>query len=137
MRSVMRVRRSVPVLERATVMYYSDQKTEFFSVQLVPVLDASSLFSNDAKMDLVRTYFLETIAKDEEKRYSVCSSVISCLELRATAFAKIDGKNRIASREILHCPLQTPLSLRLCTGLSSKAATSLISSGAGEAHGIR
>jgi hypothetical protein len=44
---------------------------------------------------------------------------------------------RIASREIFLCPLQTPLFLRLCTGLSSKAATSLINSGAVEAHGIR
>ena len=44
---------------------------------------------------------------------------------------------RIASREIFLCPLQTLPFLRLCTGLSSKAATSLICSGAGEAHGIR
>jgi LuxR family maltose regulon positive regulatory protein len=46
-------------------------------------------------------------------------------------------RDRIASREILRCPLQTPLSLRLCTDLSSKSATSLIISGAGEARGIR
>jgi hypothetical protein len=35
---------------------------------------------------------------------------------------------RIASREIFLCPLQASLSLRFCTGLSSKIATSLISS---------
>src|SRR5712691_4234957 len=38
-------------------------------------------------------------------------------------------RDRIASWEILRYPLQTPLFLRLCMGLSSKAATSLISSG--------
>ncbi len=40
-------------------------------MQLVLVLVASSLFSNEATMDLVRTYFLETIAKDEGVRYSL------------------------------------------------------------------
>jgi hypothetical protein len=44
---------------------------------------------------------------------------------------------RIASWVILLCSLQTPLFLRLCAGLSSKAATPLISSGAGEKNGLR
>lgn len=44
---------------------------------------------------------------------------------------------RIASREIFLCPLQASLSLRFDTGLSSKIAASLISSGAVEAQGIR
>lgn len=39
--------------------------------------------------------------------------------------------------EWFYCPLQTPLFLRLCTGLSSKAASSLTSSEAGEELGVR
>jgi hypothetical protein len=41
-----------------------------------------------------RTYFLITIAKDEEIRYSVPSSVISCLKMCATSFAKFNAKTR-------------------------------------------
>jgi hypothetical protein len=44
---------------------------------------------------------------------------------------------RIASREIFLCLLQASPFLRLCTGLSSKAASSLTSSGAGEELGVR
>jgi hypothetical protein len=62
-------------------------------MQLEPVLDASTLSSSEATMDSVRTSFLETIAKDEEIRYSVFSSVTACFELCATSFAKISGKN--------------------------------------------
>jgi len=32
-------------------------------------------------MWMARTYFLENIAKEEERRYSVYSSVTSCLEM--------------------------------------------------------
>ena len=38
-------------------------------------------------MPVVRTSFLEDIAKDKERRYSVSSSVTFCLEMCATSFA--------------------------------------------------
>jgi len=44
-------------------------------------------------MLMVRTSFLESIAKDEEISYSVWSSVTSCRKFRATPFAGIEGKN--------------------------------------------
>ncbi len=50
-------------------------------------------------MWMARTYFLENIAKDEERRYSVYSSVTSCLEMRA----------RITSREIVPAGWISPL----------------------------
>lgn len=40
----------------------------------------------------VRTYFPETIAKDEQRKYSVYSSLTACPELLATFFAKNNGK---------------------------------------------
>ena len=46
---------------------------------------------------MVRTYFLYHIANNEEIRYSLYSSVTSCLLTNATVFAKIRGKKRIAS----------------------------------------
>ena len=49
--------------------------------------------SSEASMPMARTYFLENIAKDEERRYSVYSSVTACPELLATSFAEINGKN--------------------------------------------
>jgi hypothetical protein len=49
--------------------------------------------SSEASMPIARTYFLENIAKDEERRYSVYSSVTACPELLATSFAEINGKN--------------------------------------------
>jgi hypothetical protein len=36
--------------------------------------------SREASMPTARTYFLENIAKDEERRYSLFSSVTACLE---------------------------------------------------------
>jgi hypothetical protein len=41
----------------------------------------------------MRTYFLRHIANGKEIGYSLYSSVTSCLEAFATAFAKIMGKN--------------------------------------------
>jgi hypothetical protein len=50
----------------------------------------------------------------------------------------------VMTTRVAHCltkiflaPLQASLFLRFCTGLSSKTASSLISSGAGEEHGQR
>jgi hypothetical protein len=44
-------------------------------------------------MFLVRTYFLSTIAKDTEKRYSGDSTVTLCPEVFATVFTPNMGKN--------------------------------------------
>ena len=41
------------------------------------------------------------------------SSVTSCLKVFATAFAKITGKNRIASRKICVCPLHKIIRLEV------------------------
>ena len=43
-------------------------------------------------MHVTRTYFLESIAKDEGIRYSVSSRVTACPEIHATFFAKFAGK---------------------------------------------
>jgi hypothetical protein len=48
--------------------------------------------SSEASTSVVRTSFLENIAKSEERRYSVYGSVTACSELRATFFANISGK---------------------------------------------
>jgi hypothetical protein len=52
-------------------------------------------------MWMARTYFLENIAKEEKRRYSVYSSVTPCLEMRA----------RIPSREIIPAGRISPLFL--------------------------
>jgi hypothetical protein len=44
-------------------------------------------------MWMARTYFLENIAKEEQRGYSVYSSVTACPELLATSFAEITGKS--------------------------------------------
>ena len=42
---------------------------------------------------MIRTYFFYHIANNEEMRYSLYSSVTSCLVMNATVFAAIMGKN--------------------------------------------
>jgi hypothetical protein len=50
-------------------------------------------------MHMIRTSFLESLAKDEGMRYSLSSRVTACPAMRATFFAEIAGKNRIASQK--------------------------------------
>ena len=64
-----------------------------YSRQEVTLLHKLYLISSEASMSMVRTYCLENIAKGEETRYSIFSSVTSCLEMCVTSFAEIIGNN--------------------------------------------
>ena len=114
----------------------SEMQSYFFPAWAHPRYSAYP-FSSEGPMFKVRTYFLENIAKNEERGYSVYSSVAACPELRATFFARISGKNRIASQKSSFLHFKYLLSSDSVLGLSSKTASSFISSGAGEEHSIR